>query len=389
MPLLSKTLKSYFTPPTLWRYFLSQYLKVFGLSLFGFLTILLATRLEDFTRFISLGADLASTILYLFYQIPYVMQIALPISCLIGALYLFQNLSQSHSLTSLRASGISLFEIILPLLLFSVFLSFFTFYAVLNISAVSHRKAKELEFQMRSLNPLALMHNTKLLEEKGLNVDMKGSLARDGKAYDFVMAIRNGDNNKPALFIAKKMKVYDDHIKGSNLATICAFDPEVNTGFDHLIIENSKENQIRLTDLADAVNTKHLRLGNDDLKLGMLLAKREHLEKLISEKNNKYRQNLLARTDTEILRRLSLSLSLISFTLLGIAFGSTLGRVQTRTRLLYTLLLVAFFLTCFLGAKALATRVLPSAILYFLPHGVLIYASLRRLMRLQQGLTVS
>ena len=120
-------LRAIFTLPTLWRYFLTQYMKVFSLSFFGFLIILLSMRLEDFAYFLSLGADLPATFLYMIYQIPYVLQIALPISSLIASLYLFQKLSQNSALTSLRAAGISLLEIITPLLLFSITLALITF----------------------------------------------------------------------------------------------------------------------------------------------------------------------------------------------------------------------------------------------------------------------
>src|SRR5207302_10177318 len=122
---------------------------------------------------------------------------------------LFQKLSQSNGLTALRAAGIGLAEIATPILLTSCLFAVFTFYFLLDLSAVSHRKAKELEFKMRAMNPIALMHNSKMLEEKGVSVEMNGSLQNDGKATDFIMAVSNKENGRCALFIAKEMKVDD------------------------------------------------------------------------------------------------------------------------------------------------------------------------------------
>ena len=380
--------------PTLWRYFLTQYIKVFSLSLFGFLVILLSTRLEDFARFISLGADLPATFLYLLYQIPYVLQIALPISSLIASLYLFQKLSQNQALTSLRAAGISLFELVAPLILFSIFLALITFHFLLDVSATSHREAKQLEFRLRSMNPLALMHNSKLMEEKGFNVDMKGSLQREGEASDFILAMRSGENNKATLFIAKNMKVHENHIKGSNIAFISTFENQEPAQSDHLVIENSKENIIHLDDLSSAVNTKRLRLGNDDLKLALLIAKKNDLSKQYQErkfldKSTRYVNRLLARCYSEFTRRISLSFSIITFAILGAAFGITIGRLNSRKRIIYALILTSFFLVCYLGAKAMDESPMAASVLYFLPHVVIISISIVRLSRIQKGILVS
>lgn len=113
--------------PVLWRYLLWQYGKTLALSLAGFLLILLSTRLEEAAKLVSFGTSIGSVVLFVLYQIPYVMQIALPISTLIGALYLFQRLSTNNELTAARASGMSLFELLTPLLLFSLFIAMLSF----------------------------------------------------------------------------------------------------------------------------------------------------------------------------------------------------------------------------------------------------------------------
>ena len=91
--------------PTLWRYFLAQYCKALGVSLFGFIIILLSTRLEDIARLVSLGASFLPIVLYILYQIPYVLQLAVPISSLVASLFLFQRLSANNELTAIREIG--------------------------------------------------------------------------------------------------------------------------------------------------------------------------------------------------------------------------------------------------------------------------------------------
>ncbi|MDB6082097.1 MAG: hypothetical protein JWO53_1369 [Chlamydiia bacterium] len=290
----------------------------------------------------------------------------------------------------MRAAGISLFEIVAPLLLSSTVIALITFQLVLDLSADAHLKAKELEFHLRSMNPLALMHNSKMLEQGGISVEMNGSLQRDGKTKDFIMAIHRQEKDRMALFIAKEMYIKGNELKGKNLSLISTFTNPVENRYDHLVIENAKENVIPLEDLASAMTIKRLRTGNDELRLPLLIAKKNDLlaqlnKEKPSQSGAKRTRNLLNRCYTEIARRLSLSLAIITFALLGAAFGSTISRTTSRWRFIPVIALTCFFLICFLGAKAVEVRLLPSLILYFLPHIVLIIASVIRFMRIERG----
>src|SRR5207253_768945 len=145
--------------------------------------------LEEAAKLISLGTSIGSVVLYILYQIPYVLQIALPISTLIGALYLFQRLSANSELTAARASGISLYEMLAPLMLFSVLVAVASFELFFDLSARTHLEAKKLEYSVRQMQPLAMLQNASLLESRGVKVDMKGSLVSDKYATDFIIAM--------------------------------------------------------------------------------------------------------------------------------------------------------------------------------------------------------
>ncbi len=387
--------------PALWRYFLGQYIKVFSLSLFAFLVILLTTRLEDLVHFITLGATLATLLRFVCYQIPYVMQIALPISSLIATLYLFQRLAQNNTITAMRASGLSFLQLATPVILASCLIASVTFSYILDLSAKAHEAASSLEKELGSSNPIALLHNSKMLEEKGMSLEMKGVLQKNSPASNFIMALRNGENGRIALLIAKKMHLLDDHLKGSSLSFISTFTPAVtkeattaetptDSAFDHLIIENSKENIITLYDLAQLVNKKKERLHAADLPFTLLLAQKNELtplyhEKKIAHESSKRLKTLLGHCYSEMARRISLALSIVTFTLLGIAYGSSIGRRQSRKRMLIATGLAALYITCYLGGKAVDAYALSSTLLYMCPHIVLIAASLWRLARLELG----
>src|SRR3990167_1572836 len=79
--------------PILWRYLFKEYLKVFFLSILAFICILLITRLKQIAGFATLASGFISLILFVFYQIPYILPIAISISCLISSVILFQKMS--------------------------------------------------------------------------------------------------------------------------------------------------------------------------------------------------------------------------------------------------------------------------------------------------------
>jgi len=370
--------------PLLWRYLFLQYGKTLLLSLAGFLLILLSTRLEDAAKLLALGTSLGSVCLYILYQIPYVLQIALPISTLIAALYLFQRLSANSELTAARASGISLFELLAPLMLFSILIGVCTFELFFDVSAQAHLEGKKLEYTVRNTQPLSILANSTMLEKRGVKLDMKGSLISDKYAQDMILAMNTGSLS---LILAKKVASNNNTLHGEDTTLI-------TTRPNGLLIENTKENATSLAEVALVANKHRMwKAGNDLLSLPLLLAKRSELEeaveaKLIKEQSPKSKLRKIRRIDAEIVRRLSLALSIVTFTLLGIAYGATVGRMNKTKRLLWVTLLTGLFLVSYLAAKGLEEKPFTAIILYTVPHIVIVIASVRRLLNIQRGVEV-
>ena len=75
--------------PILWRYLLTQYIKVLSLATAAFLTILFVTKLKQIAQFATLGNEGGSILFFAANLIPYVLPFTLPISCLISSILLF------------------------------------------------------------------------------------------------------------------------------------------------------------------------------------------------------------------------------------------------------------------------------------------------------------
>ncbi len=370
--------------PVLWRYLFLQYGKTLLLSLLGFLVILLSTRLEEAAKLVSLGTSLGSVVLYIFYQIPYVLQIALPISTLIGALYLFQRLSANNELTAARASGISLFELLAPLMLFSILVAVASFELFFDLSARAHLEAKKLEYTVREMQPLAILQNSRMLDSRGVKLDMKGSLVADKEASDFIIAMGAGDGGKTTLILSKKVASDSNTLYGEDTTLITTKTPQFGAKYDDLIIENTKSNATSLAEVALVANKHRMwKAGNDLLSLPLLMAKRSELQQ--KPEGSKKTLRKIRKIDAELVRRFSLAFSIVTFTLAGVAFGCMIGRLHRRRRFVYVVVLAGLFLVCYLAAKGLEEKPLTAICLYLAPHAILIVASMHRLLNIQRG----
>ncbi|MCB1135375.1 MAG: LptF/LptG family permease, partial [Chlamydiia bacterium] len=124
--------------PILWRYLLSQYLRVLILTVVAIISVLMVTRLDEIAEFAILGAQGGLVLRFALYQIPYILPIALPIASVVAAILLYQRLSTTHEITALRASGMSLGQIVGPVLLASIYLTIGNLYLISEVATASH-----------------------------------------------------------------------------------------------------------------------------------------------------------------------------------------------------------------------------------------------------------
>lgn len=375
----------------IWRYLLSQYIKVLSLSLVAFISVLLTSRLEEIAHFASLGAQGLYVLNFTLHQIPYILPIAIPISALISALLLIQRLSSSHELTALRAGGLSIKMILAPILIFAAYLSLLNFYIVSELATESHRQANSLKSELRQVNPLLILRNKHLVRLKGIYFDSLGDSQLGETASDIFLALPGKGNNQMNLLVAKNLRSSDSEFTGSMVTSISSMRADYDQRFDHLIIENMEKSVTSTKDFSTLMQKKVNAVDNDYLKLGWLLTR-------INESKAKLSQNISSEDDvialqrsikrgyTEIVRRISLAMAVFTFTLMGLSFGASIGRHQSRRSMLYLFVLAAFYLACFFAAKSVDTKMIAALCLYLVPHAIIIAFSLINLNKLSKGM---
>ena len=359
--------------PILWRYLLLGFLPVFSLSVFSFLSILLVSRFKEIARFGALSASLGKTLLFVAYQIPLIIPIAIPISALIASLLLFQKMSKkSFELTAFRASGISLHAILTPILLMSLLLSLVNFTFSADIAPFCRRSSKELLYYETSTNPLLLLQRPNLVKMKKSYLQMK--IEEEGVvAKDLILITHNQSNNRLSLVSARKLRMESEELRGKDIAIITHLQSDTEQMFDPLILENQSRMSTNASALSSSLKKNRPRLDPSALEFPML--------RLRAQETGKIGKKAIL----EMGRRITLSLAVFSFTLLGCAFGIEPGRAPSRKNLFQALGLTMILMLSYLLGKECKGAPWIALAIFALPHPLIWCASILKIKRIGQG----
>ena len=110
---------------TLYLYLIKELFPAFLLGLIGFTFILLTGRIVQLMElFVNKGVPLGYILRLLYLLLPSFMVLTIPMATLLSVLLAFNRLSSDNEITALKASGVSLYQMIPPVLIFA-----FTTYA--------------------------------------------------------------------------------------------------------------------------------------------------------------------------------------------------------------------------------------------------------------------
>lgn len=378
--------------PIIWRYLYKQFFKVFLLTTISFIFILLITRLKEIARFISLSPNIGCVLAFVINIVPYILPIAIPIASLLSVVILFQKLSRSHELTALRCSGFSLFSVIFPIISVALLLSLLNFYIVSELTSHSQIFSRKTINELITTNPFYLLENRNKLRKKDFYVDM--TIKDRGKsAQDLFIITPDKDNKQLNLMSISELTVNQDQLYAPSINVISMVDSKEDSSYDHLVIENENNIVTSASDLTKIMHKTFLHVQPHHLCMPFLkIALDEKLQRLKLAKEGKNAEEIKRNTNaiadfySEIVRRLSIGLSVFTFTMIGIAFSIEIGRNQKRLNLILMASLTIFGLICFFVGKIFHYHFWLAAIVYLSPHLISNTLSIWKLSRTMRGI---
>lgn len=106
------------------KYILGKFLRILGFSLMAFiLVVIIVDLVENIDRFIDYKAPLKLVVLYYLNYIPFIIILALPVAVLLSTMFTIGSLAKYHELEVMKATGISLYRLVAPILMAGFFIS--------------------------------------------------------------------------------------------------------------------------------------------------------------------------------------------------------------------------------------------------------------------------
>ena len=136
------------------RYIFKEHLFPFVLSLLVLLFILLANfLLKSIDKFLGKGLSVTVLFEYLFYNMAWILALAVPMAVLIATLTAFGRFSADNEITAMRASGISTFKLLRSPLCFGIIMTIMMIYFNNQILPSMNHKARSLSINISKKRP--------------------------------------------------------------------------------------------------------------------------------------------------------------------------------------------------------------------------------------------
>lgn len=168
----------------------------------------------------------------LFYASSTFVPLALPLAILLSSLMTFGNLGENYELVAMKASGISLRKIMLPLIVLSIAISGIAFYFSNNVLPVANLKFKSLLYDVR---------------QQKLALDIKEGVFYNG-IDGFIIRIEKKDKDEKTI---RKIMIWDHSEKKGNTNVTVADSGRMEMSPDGSAIYFTLYSGINYTDQTD------------------------------------------------------------------------------------------------------------------------------------------
>lgn len=313
-----------------------------GLSLF---TVVLLTnaiiRLLDLL--IGKGIGLRTIAAFLVLSMPHLMVLTIPMSVLLAILIGFGRMSADSEITALKASGVSLYRLFIPVLLFATIAMLATLFLFIDILPRSNMALKKLRFDIIRTRAVGIKPHI-------FNADFEDLVI-------YVDAVDEREGSMKNIFISNQIDIEDQQVILAQTARKIPMPSEnriilrLNNGTIHSIPFNSPDrysiNPFELYDLSLDMNI----LDDVDIRKGDREMTIRELRQRAEERKN---QNISdAPQWVEIHKKFSIPFACLVFAVLGLPLGITSRRSGKSVGLSISIGLFVIYYTFLAGGEGL------------------------------------
>lgn len=309
---------------------------------------------------------------FLAYILPFSLTFTIPWGFLTAVLLVFGKMSAENELIALRATGVSIPRVTLPVVGLALLCVGVCMWINVDVAPRAQAKMKEALYTMATSNPMAMFGSDKVIEAfPGRKIYVE--LSEGTELFNLVVYQMSDDFLPMKVVFASRGKLETDRVKKQLLLHL--FDARYEQR-DH----DEPENLLRIRTLTARENTLEISLeelsekkrgkGMGSMTAGELLERinADHANARTSEKE---RRETRSAGRTELSRRFAYALASFAFALIGVPLAITAQRKETSVGFLLSVVVgVAYFFVS-MSVYALRTneRIHPE-ILIWLPNAL-------------------
>ena len=192
--------------------YLGPLVATFLISMFVLLMQFLWRYIDDLV-----GKGLDSSIIaeFLLYVSTTLVPMALPLAVLLASIMTFGNLGENYELIALKASGISLFRVMYPLIVLTIFMTVFAFFFSNNVLPVANLKAKVLLYDIKQQKPELSIKEGIFTNLEGYSIKVGRIDKESGMMHDLIIYNHSqSKGSKDEVTVADSGKIIVDDSRG-------------------------------------------------------------------------------------------------------------------------------------------------------------------------------
>lgn len=314
------------------------FLLAFGMAIAVLTFGMTGANLVKVLDFISQGIPFSSFVLFTLHILPIILTFTIPWAIMVAVMLVFGRLSADSEITAMRACGISIMQIVSPILIITFLMTLFCLYLQVEIGPPLLGESRQLMHRIAIDNPLALFEA--------------------GRPIHYGNTIVSIDD-----------KEGEDVIKGIQIYVVDAKQQQVThditAASGQLIMDQATQSLIvRLEDcmMIDKTTTPEQRVFNEQFQFAFDYGGELNTINVAIRPKFMTMKDLMARTrltkmlnqdttslEVELNQRIAFALSPIAFLLLGLPLAIRTSRRETSVGLFLSVILAgAFFLSIIL-----------------------------------------
>ena len=337
------------------RYITRDYLITFLTTVAVFSFIMCIGTIIRAIDLMSRGVSGGAIARYFLLSFPYILQFTVPMSAMTTALLLFTRLSMDGEINAMKACGLSLWQIISPVVVLAVALSFLSMYVSNTISPASRYAQREIMSHFADEDPVSLLDEGRFVREFPDHMVYVGKkngrqlqdiiiYQMDGEEVKTNIRARWGTIRKDVVQQKLLIDLYDVRIEQA--------DGKHRTGDQRQMRIMTAQHYPKEMDLSEMNKGSRVKKKISDYTLPELY---HAIREVAADFPGLELQDLLKERMTlqvEASNRMALSLSCFAFTLLGVPLGLRSRRKESSVGVAVSLLIIFIFYFFMMVAKA-------------------------------------